>query len=134
MLSSKSNVIYSYCRWIESEITQSDVNGWLEITTPFLDCDNDCISVYVKIESDKIILSDFSESINNLIFSGCNIEDEHFKKCLEISANRFGINLCEDYNLTAEVTLDNFPQKFNDLVQCVAAISNYGLFARKPSD
>lgn len=134
MISSKSNMIYSYCRWIESEITQSDVNGWLEITTPFLDCDNDCISVYVKIESDKIILSDFSECIDSLLFSGCDIENEHFKKCIEITANRFGIRFSEDYDLTAEGTLDKFPQKFNDLVQCVAAISNYRIFAWEPSN
>lgn len=126
----KSNLIYSYCRWIESELTQSDVNGWLEITTPFLDCDNDCISVYVKIESDKIILSDFGDTIRSIKFAGWDISEEHFSRCLEITTHRFGIKCDGDFVLSAEVTLDKFPQKLNDIIQCIAAVSNFHIFAR----
>jgi hypothetical protein len=130
MFSSKSNLVYSYCRWLESEFTQSDVDGWLEITTPFLDCDNDCIQVYVKIESEKIILSDLSDTINHLKFSGKDISEVHFKRCLEITTSRFGIKCNVDYELYVRTTLDKFPQKFNDLVQCIVAVSNYLIFAR----
>ena len=126
----KSNMVYSYCRWLESVITQSDIGGWLEISTPFLDCDNDCIQVYVKIESDKIILSDLSDTIKHLKFSGKDISEEHFKRCLEITTHRFRIKCNVDYELYVRTTLDKFPQKFNDLVQCIVAVSNYLIFAR----
>lgn len=130
MVLTKSNMIYSYINWLNNQVTQADISGWIEITTPFLDGDNDCIQVYARMESDKIILSDFGDTIRSIRFSGWVIPEEHFTRCLEITTNRFGIRCDDEYVLSAEVTLDKLPQKLNDLIQCIAAVSNFPIFAR----
>lgn len=50
--------VEKYLQWMQN-ITQIECsNGWYEITTPFPDCHNDGIIIYVKEGNGLVYLSD----------------------------------------------------------------------------
>ena len=51
-----AELLETYYKWIKEKTTFKSVNGWEEITTPYLDIHNDYIQIYVKLENDKIVL------------------------------------------------------------------------------
>ena len=42
------DLIRSYYDWLKAKTSWREVNGWVEITTPYLDRHNDYIQIYLR--------------------------------------------------------------------------------------
>lgn len=117
----------SYYKWLKKELIFKDFeNGYVSISTPFVDTNFDNINLYAQeIGSNRIELSDFGFTISNLEDSGINL-DKRSKVTRRIflqALNDFGIKL-EDEALLIRTSTDKFPVAKNRLLQCIMRIND----------
>lgn len=118
-------LIESYAKWLKDNTTSRIVEGWTEITTPFLDRHNDCIQIYAKRENDEYLLSDDGYIINDLEISGCQLDSPKRKAMLRTILNGFGIHHQEDTNaLFVKSDKHGFPYRKHNLIQAILAIND----------
>ncbi len=125
MTAVQPDFIQTYLAWLKRDLSAYTLdNGWSEITTPFLDIDNDCIQIYVRQNSDGTIsLTDGGETMQGLKMAGCDVTTPTRSKIIDFTLMRFNIKL-EGTELTAVAQPDNFAQKKNDLIQAILAIGD----------
>lgn len=75
------NYIDNYLAWLKKNMTQTKLeNGLIEVTTPFLDRNNDYTQLYFKQESDSsYIVTDLGYTVTELMMSGVDITTDHRK-------------------------------------------------------
>ena len=122
MISGK-DLVDSYLKWFREEITFSPVNGYTQITTPFLDTHNDMIQIYVKQNGKKLILTDDGWTIHDLEALGCDLTSKKRKELLDGIVNRLGVTRQGD-ELVAIAGPSNFPQKKHSLIQAIISVSD----------
>lgn len=115
--------IQMYLDWLKSNIKTTDINDYIEITTPFLDSHNDHIQIYVKQENGKLTLTDDSYTISDLIMSGCDVNSSRRRSVLDIILNGFGVKIKND-ELYVEANFENYPQKKHMLMQAMLSIND----------
>ena len=59
-------LIDEYAVWLKSEITFEKIGEYYEITTPYLDIDNDYLQIYVRQDGDGFYFTDDSATIHKL--------------------------------------------------------------------
>jgi len=118
-----NDFINAYINWLKSKISLKDINGYYEITTPFLDRHNDHVQIYVQNKKDKLILSDDGYVISDLIMSGIDLSLPRRQAVLTTILNRFGVQI-EDDVIFVEATLDTFPQKKHQLIQAMLSVDD----------
>jgi hypothetical protein len=111
----------SYLEWLKANITVKEINGFAEITTPFLDRYNDHLQIYVKsLENDKLLLTDDGYILNELSISGLDLKYSPKKqRILNTILNGYGVQKSPDGELFIEATRGNFPQKKHALLQAM---------------
>lgn len=111
--------VEKYLQWMKS-ITQVECSsGWYEITTPFPDCHNDGIIIYVKEENESIYLSDDKYFFDELSFSDNMSKEEEVRKFFQAQ----DITITDDKEL--QITTDSklFPIVFYQFVQAISVAS-----------
>ena len=64
------DLIESYIGWLKQKINYKEINGYFEVTTPFINHINDHIQFYLKRDDrDRIFMTDDGDTINNLVAS-----------------------------------------------------------------
>lgn len=119
----KEDFIDSYINWLRSKIYFKEINGFYEISTPFLDRHNDHLQIYVKQQGEKILLSDDGYIVNDLLLSGCDLSSDRRQTVLQTILNGFGVKLDDDA-LTIESRLEDFPQKKHALLQAMLSVND----------
>ncbi|WP_367341831.1 DUF1828 domain-containing protein [Limosilactobacillus sp.] len=117
----------SYYKWLKKDLIFKDVeNGYVSISTPFIDPSFDNINLYVHgIGQNKIEVSDFGFTISNLEDAGINLDKRSrvvyriFKQALD----DFGIKR-EDEALLIRTSKDRFPIAKNRLLQGIMRIND----------
>lgn len=118
-----NNFVESYLNWLKSNIKWKEINGFLEISTPFLDRHNDHLQIYVKEEGAKYILTDDGYVLNDLLMSGCDLSTPNRQNVLQTIINNLGVKV-EGDNLIVEARPDNFPQKKHQLLQVMLSVND----------
>jgi hypothetical protein len=114
----------AYSTWLNQQFTFRDLKGAIEITTPFLDRNNDRIQLYVIQDGNGLIITDDGITINELDMSGIDINNSPKRKeLLDYIVNGYGIK-CENNNLFVHATKTNFPQKKHSLIQAVMSVND----------
>src|SRR5690242_6157384 len=85
------NLIKQYFGWLISETTSREVNGWTEITTPYLDRHNDSIQIYIRQSGNEWELTDDGQTI-----AECDLDIPHYKTLVNTTLNGFGVHLSND--------------------------------------
>lgn len=125
------NMIDNYINWLKEKISIDKIGDYYEIITPFVDRNNDSISIYAtKTDNDKILLTDGGEIINDLIICGIDITQNR-KNIISNILSRFGITLTEDYELVVTADKNNFPIKKHLLIQAILAVNDLFLTSRE---
>ncbi len=117
------DLVDSYATWLRSKTDLKEVNGWVEITTPFLDRHNDSLQFYVRSSGSEIELTDDGSTIQDLEMSGCTLSSQKRHDLLTITLNGFGIQL-RDKELFTFATADNFARKKHALLQAMLAVND----------
>lgn len=90
---------------------QIEQTRYTEIVTPFLDSNNDSISINYYIVEGNIHLTDGVETISNLDFNGVDINSPKRKNILESLIKGFGVSLKNNKEIYVQANYQNFACK-----------------------
>jgi len=112
-----------YLAWLRDKTKLRQINGFVEITTPYLDRHNDYLQFYVKRNNGGFVLTDDGYIIEDLKRSGCTLDTTKRQALLQMTLNGFGIHL-EDDAMTVNATPDNFNLRKHNFVQAMLAVND----------
>jgi hypothetical protein len=121
-----SNLIDDYAQWLKQEITYTNIGDFDEITTPFLDLNNDYIQMYTKLGDDDVYITDDGYTIQTLLSSGLNLSGKR-KELLNTIAKQYGITVTKDCELTTHCTFKDFSLTKHLFVQCILKINDMSM-------
>lgn len=123
-------LISNYYDWLKSKTITKSINEFIEISTPFLDNNNDNISIYVKQNGNDYLLNDGGETLDNLELIGVNFVYQKRKKMLEYVLSSFGVTNVNGV-LSIHANVSNFSQKKHFLLQAILQINDFFLLSRE---
>lgn len=124
MIDRVSALIGRYSDWLRAEMSPRELDsGWIELTTPFLDRNNDAIQIFLQLHNDTITLTDDALTIQELRSSGCDLTSPAVRSLLASIVNGFDVQLRGD-SLSVQATPENYAVKQNDLLQAILAVSD----------
>lgn len=87
------NHIDNYLAWLKENMTQTKLdNGLIEVTTPFLDRNNDYTQIYFRKETDSTYtVTDLGYTVTDLMLSGVDITTDRRKGIFKQILARLGI-------------------------------------------
>lgn len=123
MIQDIQRLMSDYNAWLHANNNLREVGDWVEITTPFIDRNNDQIQIFAKRENGHFRLSDDGYTIRDLESSGCNLNTPKRQELLNLTLNGFGIKQDRD-ELYVYAANDNFPLRKHNLVQAMLAVND----------
>jgi hypothetical protein len=123
------DLIDSYLSWLKQKINYKEINGYYEITTPFVNHINDYIQFYLRRdEKDHIYMTDDGETLNNLEMAGVDLSSPARKKELDSILNGFGVRMKENELITM-ATPATFPMRKHNFLQALMAVDDLFIVA-----
>lgn len=132
-VSTVTSMIDEYAKWLRSriEIKKISETDYIEITTPFLDRDNDTIQLFLKgMEDKKIRLSDGGDTISELESIGIDVSRGRKKELVETILKQNGARL-DNSEITVVTTPENFPIAKNNIIRAILAVNDLYYLAPK---
>ncbi len=123
MIAEVQALLDQYWVWLRDKTTLQPIEGWVEITTPYLDRHNDYLQIYVKRRDNGFIITDGGYILDDLEQSGCKIEGANRQSLLKMTLNGFGVQV-EDGSLNVHASPDNFGLRKHNLVQAMLAVND----------
>ncbi len=123
------NLVDQYYSWLKSKTTWREINGWTEITTPYLDRHNDYIQIYLRQVGNELELTDDGETLTDLVQSGCELDTPRRKSLLHTTLNGFGMHLSEGA-ITVKAKQESFAMRKHNLIQAILAVNDLFYLAR----
>jgi hypothetical protein len=112
-----------YVAWLRSKTTLRQVDDWIEVTTPYLDRNNDYLQIYARRQNGSYILTDDGHILEELELSGCKLESPKRMALLQMTLNGFGVKLV-DGALEIRAAREDFPLRKHNLVQAMLAVND----------
>lgn len=116
-------LVDSYLDWLRTGLSVQEVNGFCELTTPFLDRHNDHLQIYAAKKDDKITLTDDGYILSDLRTSGLDVNTPKRKDVLDSLLNGFGVHLHQN-ELVVEASAKTLGQRAHSLLQAMLAIND----------
>jgi len=123
------NLIDQYFNWLRGKTVCREINGWTEITTPYLDRHNDYIQIYLRQINQEWELTDDGETLTDLAQSGCDLDTPRRKALLQTTLNGFGVHLNEGA-IKTKATQESFALRKHNLLQAILAVNDLFYLAR----
>jgi hypothetical protein len=123
MISEIQKLLDKYTAWLRDNTTLREIEDWVEITTPYLDRNNDYIQIYAKKADGGYILTDDSYTIEDIQMSGCNIETKKRQELLKLTLNGFGVMRNKDA-LEVRTSKERFALQKHNLVQAILSVND----------
>ena len=112
-----------YWEWLRDKTTLRQVNGWVEITTPYLDRHNDRLQIYAIRRDGGYLLADGGYVLDDLEQAGCRIDGGRREALLAMTLNGFGVRRAEN-QLQVNATKSNFALRKHNLLQAMLAVND----------
>ena len=113
----------SYYAWLRDNTDLQGIDGYVEITTPFLDRHNDHMQIYLEASNGGFLLSDDGYTIADLEMSGCNLNSPKRQALLKTTLNSLGVRHAEN-ELQVTAAASDFAQKKHNLLQAMLAVND----------
>ena len=97
----KTDFIAQYTDWIKQNSAQRIINGYDEITTPFLDAHNDFIQFYVQRQGDSFFFTDDGYTIADIEMNGLNLSSKKSREMMDRFATSLNVTI-RDGAITAK--------------------------------
>lgn len=123
MIDEIQSLLNQYRAWLRERTSLREINGWVEITTPYLDRHNDCLQIYAKRSEGGFLLTDDGYIVGDLEQSGCKIDSPKRQELLKTTLNGFGVQVNENA-LEVRASSENFALRKHNLVQAMLAVSD----------
>ena len=128
-----NDLLDEYYKFLRTKTTVQELptNGWIEISTPFLDVFNDSIELYAKYSDKKIILNDDGKTLKNLELSGLEISRSAQRRAiLDRILITYGVSLTTKNELEVEATELTYVQKQYNLLTAVSEVNDLYVLAK----
>jgi hypothetical protein len=130
MIEEIRELLDSYAAWVREKSSLREVDHeTVEITTPYLDRNNDYLQIFAREESGELLLSDGGETIRELALSGCDLESPKRRSLFRTAVNGFGVRLKDD-ELQVSASRANFAVRKHNLVQAMLAVNDLFYLAK----
>lgn len=124
MIDEIQKLLDDYNAWLRDKTTLRQVNQeWIEITSPYLDRHNDYIQIYIKRQNGGYLLTDDSQTIQDLQQSECVLDSPKRQALLNLTLNGFGVQLHEGA-LEVQASESNFALRKHNLIQSILAVND----------
>ncbi len=124
MIEDVRRLLDDYIAWLRDRTKLREINGdWVEITTPYLDRNNDYIQIYARRETRGYLLTDGGQTILDLEQSGCGLDTPKRQDLLNMSLRGFGVNLA-DKAIEVHADDNSFALRKHNLVQAILAVND----------
>jgi len=123
MIAEIQDLLDRYTTWLRERTGLREVDGWVDITTPYLDRHNDYMQIYARRENGGFLLTDDTYTVRDLEISGCNLETPKRKELLTMTLNGFGVKL-NNKAIEVKATTENFPLRKHSLIQAMLAVND----------
>lgn len=122
----------AYIEWLNSKINLRNLDGIIEISTPFLDRHHDHLQIYVVPQKNGLRITDDGYIVNDLESSGCDVFSSNKRReMFETILNGFGISFDSKTNeLFVDASIQNFPLKKHMLLQAMMTVNDMFLTSR----
>ena len=117
------SLLDQYRVWLKDRTSLRQMDGWVEVTTPYLDRHNDCLQIYVKRSNGGFVLTDDGYTVEDLELSGCRIDVPKRRELFETTLNGFGVR-ANERALEVRATESDFASRKHDLVQAMLAVND----------
>jgi hypothetical protein len=112
-----------YWDWLRERTALRAVDGWVEITTPYLDRHNDHLQVYASKQNGGYLLTDDGHTITDLEQSGCKLDTPKRQGLLQMTLAGFGVAVHEG-RLEVTTSPESFAARKHNLVQAMLAVND----------
>lgn len=123
MIQDVQKLLDAYLAWLKDKTQLRQVDDWVEITTPYLDRNNDYLQIYARKENGSYVLTDDGQTIGDLEQTGCKLNSPKRQDLLKMTLNGFGVQL-QDQRLEVHASPDNFALRKHNLVQAMLAVND----------
>lgn len=123
MIDELRQLTVQYHNWLRDKTVLRELDGWVEITSPFLDRHNDYLQIYARPSEGGFLLTDDGYTINDLDISGCKLDTPKRKQLLRITLNGLGVQRV-DNELQVRATSQNFAWRKHSLLQAMLAVND----------
>lgn len=123
MIEDIQKLLDAYLAWLKDKTQLRQVADWVEITTPYLDRQNDYLQIYARKENGSYTLTDDGYTIGDLEQTGCKLNSPKRQDLLKMTLNGFGVQLI-DQRLEVHASADNFALRKHNLVQAMLAVND----------
>ena len=124
MINEVQTLIDKYVLWLKDKTYLRELEGWVEITTPYLDRHNDFIQLYItKDREGSFLISDDGYTISDLEFTGFSFDSPKRQELLNVTLNSYGIQ-SDKKTLSIKASEDNFALKKHNFIQSILAIND----------
>ncbi len=114
-------LVNGYWRWLKDKTAIRRMNGWAEITTPYLDRHNDYIQIYVRSHNEGFLITDGGETLQDLAHSGLSLDSPRRHAILTSVLNGFGVEESQR-ELFVHASRDNFALRKHNLIQALLSV------------
>ena len=123
MIQDVQTLLDAYISWLKDKTQLRQVDDWIEITTPYLDLNNDYLQIYARKENCAYVLTDDGQTIGDLEQTGCKLNSSKRQDLLKMTLNGFGVQL-NNQRLEVHTSPDNFALRKHNLVQAMLAVND----------
>ncbi|HQG75242.1 MAG TPA: DUF1829 domain-containing protein [Kiritimatiellia bacterium] len=123
MIQDVQTLLDAYISWLKDKTQLRQVDDWIEITTPYLDRNNDYLQIYARKENCAYVLTDDGQTIGDLEQTGCKLNSSKRQDLLKMTLNGFGVQL-NNQRLEVHTSPDNFALRKHNLVQAMLAVND----------
>ena len=122
-MNNTESLIDHYYSWLKDKTAWKSIDQWAEITTPYLDRNNDYIQIYLQETDSGYLLTDHGSTIRGLQQEGCFLSGKRRQKLLNSTLAGYGVVKKND-NLQVNTTSDDFPIRKHSLIQSILAVND----------
>jgi hypothetical protein len=119
-----AELLDGYARWVRDRSILRELGSqYVELTTPYLDRNNDNLQLYITRDDGGFTLTDAGETIAELRLSGCELDTDKRRALLKNTLSGFGVQLHDD-EIRVRATADNFSLRKHSIVQAMLAVND----------
>ena len=116
-------LIDTYFSWLKEGTSSREVGDFVEITTPYVDRHGDYLQIYARASNGVFVLTDHGYILNDLVQSGCDLDEAKSHDLLKTTLNGFGVEV-DGEELKVNASPTNFALRMHNLVQAMLAAND----------
>ncbi len=119
-----NKLVDRYYKWLKDKTICKNIDQWVEITTPYLDRNNDYIQIYLKKTSTGYLLTDDGDTIEGLKQEVCALDSPKRQQLLQLTLRGYGVQEERGQLQVTADSEDDFPLCKHSLMQAILAVNN----------